>query len=899
MRQKWISAVRRKNFAPSDKAVLCSRHFQDEDIDRTSVSTVRIRTGAVPCLFSAFPKYLSKVKKVRKPPMERSLPCVVSCEKTTPTACVNINSKAPTPIATRLFSSGNVVSANAQYSTMAAQSSVQVVTDHCYSAAPPTPRKEALKRKVTFVQQQLAASRKKVKILLQSKRRLIARNAGLTEVIADLRKQNLMGTDSLSILEKSAGGVNDLLARHVNKQLGRPMPTSYSAELRSFALTLHFYSPHAYSYVRKAFNTCLPHPRTIEKWYCSVNGQPGFTDHALRALQARASSRSSPLICSLMMDEVAIRQQLEWDGDKYCGYIDMGTNTDDDSLPMAKEALVFMVVAVNDNFKLPVGYFLINGLGALERSNLVKQCLSKLSDVGIDVISLTFDGAASNIAMANHLGCNLNFDDVGFTTSFPHPVSDESVVIFFDPCHMLKLVRNTLADKKSLVDDNNHFVDFEFIKKLHNLQDSEGLHLGNRLRSAHMAWYKKKMNVKLAAQLLSESVALSFEFCVQEGMHQFRGCEATVRFIRIFDKLFDVLNSRNLKAAAFKRPIQASNWEEVAELLSSARKYIISLRESPNGKRMLNSNRKTGFLGFIVCIDSIVKLYNSLIVRNKLSFMCTYKFSQDHLELLFGKIRRLGGCNNNPSARQFCAAYKKLLVHNEIQDVMQGNCLPLQSVPILTVSSATATMDPPAVVQINQSSIGSRLVDQLNCHTDHDYTYIPDRAHLSVCGQKIVAYIAGFVVFKLSNSLQCEKCISTLFGTDDNNLCSLIKKKTLGRLIFPSHDVIDICITCEKFFRRLVYSADSSTLSRVSCHEIVQCVLEVYLNKDVFLSLTDHMLECEPLSNHLVLLVKAVAEKYLQVRYYYAGRHFTAKQIEQRQRISRQVSNKLILFSGL
>ena len=67
-----------------------------------------------------------------------------------------------------------------------------------------------------------------MKILMQSKRRLIARNASLKDVIAELRKQNLIGMDSLGVLEKSAGGVNDLLVRHVNKQLGRQMPTSYS-----------------------------------------------------------------------------------------------------------------------------------------------------------------------------------------------------------------------------------------------------------------------------------------------------------------------------------------------------------------------------------------------------------------------------------------------------------------------------------------------------------------------------------------------------------------------------------------------------------------------------------------------------------------------------------------------
>src|SRR6218665_2899676 len=58
------------------------------------------------------------------------------------------------------FSSENV------HNVQAAQLSVPVVTDHCYSEVPLTPRKEALKRKQTFVQQMPVASREKVKILM-------------------------------------------------------------------------------------------------------------------------------------------------------------------------------------------------------------------------------------------------------------------------------------------------------------------------------------------------------------------------------------------------------------------------------------------------------------------------------------------------------------------------------------------------------------------------------------------------------------------------------------------------------------------------------------------------------------------------------------------------------------
>lgn len=782
------------------------------------------------------------------------------------------------------------------------------IPDHSYSAADTStsPSKQSLKRKISAVENKLASTRKKVKVLLQSKRRLVRRNANLSSVIAELEKQKLMGADSLAVLEKSAGGVKDLILRHIKKQQHNTLPTCYSPELRTFALTLHFYSPHAYRYVRKVFNTCLPHPRTIERWYSSIDGRPGFTEAAFCALQARTAANPKPLYCALLMDEMAIRQKVEYDGRQYRGYIDLGTGLDDDSLPVAKEALTFMIVAFNDNFKLPVGYFLVDGLGAVERANVVNQCLSKLFSVGINVCSLTFDGAASNLAMASKLGCS--FDSNNFKTSFSHPVSKEPVVIFLDPCHMLKLVRNTIADKKSLVDDNNEFVNFEYFERLHKLQESEGLHLGNKLRASHMAWFKKKMNVKLAAQLLSESVATSLEFCLKENIPGFEGCSATINFVRLINDLFDMFNSRNLHAYGFKRPLQVSNYKEYYNFLKTARSYLTNLKESVNGKLMTDSNRKTGFLGFVICIDSLLLLYRLLVSSGTtgMSFICTYKFSQDHIELFFGKIRSLFGFNNNPSVTQFCSAYRKLLVHNQVSDVLKGNCVPVERVPILTVSSSCPVSvlhaNTPSVVVLNDSSTRSRLldVDDNSCCSDHDYVYVPKQAHLSRCSEKIVAYIAGFVVFKLKNLIQCEDCISSLSDCTGCNtsLHSLIDLKSKGGLICPSDDVVDVCLTCEKLFRKNVFDTDGSSLSKVTAHQIVQSVLKVSMHRSVFKTLTNHAYDCDPSANHMLLLIKAIAEKYLQVRYYYAGRQFTARLHEKRAKISRQVYTKLILFSG-
>ncbi|KAK6168806.1 hypothetical protein SNE40_019983 [Patella caerulea] len=75
-REKWVQATIRANFQPSKSAVLCSDHFTTEDIDRTSISCVRLKESAVARVFDAFPAHL-KVKtdnNQRKPPINRPLP---------------------------------------------------------------------------------------------------------------------------------------------------------------------------------------------------------------------------------------------------------------------------------------------------------------------------------------------------------------------------------------------------------------------------------------------------------------------------------------------------------------------------------------------------------------------------------------------------------------------------------------------------------------------------------------------------------------------------------------------------------------------------------------------------------------------------------------------------------
>ena len=104
---------------------------------------------------------------------------------------------------------------------------------------------------------------------------------------------------------------------------------------------------------------------------------------------------------------------------------------------------------------------------------------------------------------------------------------------------------------------------------------------------------------------------------------------------------------------------------------------------------MHTAGRKMGFLGMIISLNSLKSIYEENVFNNEpiLKYILAYKFSQDHLQVFFSAIRSRGGHNNNPTARQFESAYKRLLIHCEVTGSQNANCLDQILISILTVSS--------------------------------------------------------------------------------------------------------------------------------------------------------------------------------------------------------------------
>lgn len=86
------------------------------------------------------------------------------------------------------------------------------------------------------------------------------------------------------------------------------------------------------------------------------------------------------------------------------------------------------------------------------------------------------------------------------------------------------------------------------------------------------------MNVRLAAQTLSSSVADAIGFLRTSGYKDFIDSEATTNFIRIIDRLFDIMNSRNSFGTGFKSPMMINNLQLIKQVFDDSMTFISSLK---------------------------------------------------------------------------------------------------------------------------------------------------------------------------------------------------------------------------------------------------------------------------------------------------------------------------------
>lgn len=119
--------------------------------------------------------------------------------------------------------------------------------------------------------------------------------------------------------------------------------------------------------------------------------------------------------------------------------------------------------------------------------------LIKLHENNINVVSTTFDGDESNQRTCKILGANFDFTNrLKFEPFFLHPVTSNPVYVFFDACHMLKLIRNYFALKGPIFHNDTKEISCKYIEKLNEKQNREEMHCACKVRNHHVNFKNEK-----------------------------------------------------------------------------------------------------------------------------------------------------------------------------------------------------------------------------------------------------------------------------------------------------------------------------------------------------------------------------------------------------------------------
>lgn len=862
LKQIWLTNIHRDQFQPSAHSVVCGQHFSEECfITESSAGIVegkkrRLTSSAVPTIFPKMPPRLQKVEK-RRSTQNSNKPLLAPFTEDIAHDCELS--------AAQEEDSKSDVHKECKLELQKLKRRNRVLTKRLRKSVSYS-QLEAANARITIYKNLIKKKNAEILSLRQRLRRLRLKNKSLNDLMEILEKKSILRREEVVDLKKHYQGDSiKLLDTLVRKNI---KVKKYSEEVRRFASTLHFYSPRAYLFIRKYFN--IPHPSTLRAWLSNFQCNPGFCEPAFE--QIRLHYSQDPIsyeYCSLVADEISLKKHVSMDRKtgSFFGYVDKGNHVNEEE--EATSALVLMLVGLKKYWKLPIGYFLVNGVRGKFLHDLIHDATIKLFESGIKVVSVTMDGTYHNITAFELLGAKISSTEC--KPFFPHPSDpDLFIVTMLDPPHMLKLVRNSLESLKTIVWKDKGNVQWSYIEKLQQFQKEHDLFLANKLTERHVNFHNQKMKVNLAAQLLSSSVAKSLRLLHQLRIHGFTDNDVltTADFLDLFNNLFDSLNSRKLKSFGFKRGITLQNKDNLFNYYSKSLSEILRF-ETVAGRSILLCPKKTGFLGIFSDVHAVIKLSNFLL-SDSFSFFLTYKLSQDFLEIFFNAIRLRNGWSHNPTPVQFKYAFRQLLLHAG-PDILQS-----------TTANATA-QDPTKQLTLSLDVINSSVANSFSSAAEEDSTssvnelfsdnqgFLPSTTHCVtplrclIC-RNIVYYIAGFIVRKMNKVIKCQTCLQVLFSSRNTFLeASLVNIKmynihSKGGLIYTSWDVLNVLLHTETLFRKV-----SQIRKNFSHGEILNSVMKS--SSHFFVNLDEHSATISSgIESHKLHLIKCLVSSFLILR---------------------------------
>ena len=295
----------------------------------------------------------------------------------------------------------------------------------------------------------------------------------------------------------------------------------------------------------------LPARRTLRAYTGKSTGEIGVTALVERRLLAEAKKLSEiELIATLQIDEMTIKPSEKYNRNfgKYFGGVDMGGVIEVPENRLANKVLAFVLSGLSTHYTIPVAIFLVNQLTAEQQTKLTVHVIERVEVSRFKVFRLVTDNLSTNTKMFTLLNNKVLCDVV------PHPVDEMArayppipciyrpLYLSFDPCHILKNVRNLGCDR--ILEIDGKLVSFAPLVKIYEIQkksrEEGALALPVRkLTKKHvMPNNLERQKVNIAIDIFRPDVIATLQMFAAQKVKGFEDVKGLITFLQTFQKWF-------------------------------------------------------------------------------------------------------------------------------------------------------------------------------------------------------------------------------------------------------------------------------------------------------------------------------------------------------------------------
>jgi hypothetical protein len=370
----------------------------------------------------------------------------------------------------------------------------------------------------------------------------------------------------------------------------------YSNALKQLLLAINFKSSSCYKDLSRRFN--LPPKQTLSKWTSHINFQEGFDRDLFDLLKMRVSSMPpEDTIVTLLADEISLKELCDYNvnEDQVYGV----KRSADGKIIHPSSALVLMVTGVRAKWRQAVAYtFSKNAIPNSDLLTIVRECIARLKHCGLTVVNFTSDQGSNFSGFLSAMGVS---------PSHPYFVHDgQQIFVTPDSPHLLKSIRNALMGHDIVTSDGR--ASWKHLHSFYELDKAQWIRMAPKLINEHLEPppIYGKMNVKLAAQVFSATVAAGIQTHVATSSLP-ADTLVTGKFCLKMNNVFDILNiSQKSAILPFQSALTVES-EEALTLIDSAILWFKSFNILDKQGKVVNSKfRCIG--GIILALTSVKNL---------------------------------------------------------------------------------------------------------------------------------------------------------------------------------------------------------------------------------------------------------------------------------------------------